>query len=91
MGDVLESNVSNVMGITSSEKGRREKMIGGIVARNCLLKNLRCRMSNSEIYSLEFVSCIFKPSIYLLMCLRIASENWKLGQVAPSLFLLAFA
>lgn len=37
MGDILESNVSNVMRI-SLDKGRRE-MIGRIVARNSFIKN----------------------------------------------------
>lgn len=50
MGDILESNVSNVTGITLSDRGRREKMIGTIVARNSLLKNLRCRIVNSGIW-----------------------------------------
>ena len=41
MGDILESRVSNVTGITLSHRGRQGKMTRGIVARNCFLKNLR--------------------------------------------------
>lgn len=35
MDDILENNVSNVMGITVLEKGRGKKMTREIISRNC--------------------------------------------------------
>lgn len=70
MGDILESNVSNVTGITLSDRGRREKMIGRIDARNSLLKNLR-QYSKFRYLGLGSVGCHFKSSISLLGTVRV--------------------
>lgn len=78
MGDILESNISKLMGMALLEKGRRKKMPGKIITSNCLLKNLRW-MSHSGIKSLGFSGCVFKPSISPLVCLRISYsiENYQ--------------
>lgn len=64
MGDILESSVSNVMGITVLEKERGKKMTREIIARNCLLQNWRWGMANSGKQGLGFAGCVFKLSIF---------------------------
>lgn len=57
MGDIQESKVSNVMGIISSEKGRREMTGGGQSPETPLLKNLDvgCQIQGSAFWSIQVV------------------------------------